>query len=59
MKKKYITPSMMAIRVKTIIMLATSITNTSGAQGLGMGGDTDGSITEGNSRRGSFWDDVE
>lgn len=55
MKKIYITPSMMEIRIKTAPVLNIASTN---VDGLGRGGNTsDNGITEGNSRRGSFWDD--
>jgi len=59
MKKKYIVPSMMVVRVNTATMIAGSITDTN--VGMGYGGYTDSNdIKEGASRSGgSFWDDDE
>lgn len=55
MKKKYMTPSMMEIRIETAPVLNITSTNT---EGLGGGGNTgDNGITEGGSRGGGFWDD--
>ncbi len=56
MKKKYIAPTIVAMKVKTMTIMAGSITSTN-AEGLGYGGDTNGNVTEGNSRGGGFWDD--
>ncbi|MCK8621560.1 hypothetical protein [Prevotella sp. E13-27] len=57
MKKKYITPSMMVIRIKTAPVLTIASTNT---EGLRVNGNTeDYDITEGGSREGSIWDDEE
>jgi len=57
MKKKYITPSMMVIRIKTAPVLTIASTNT---EGLRVNGNTeDYDITEGGSRGGSIWDDEE
>lgn len=57
MKKKYIAPSMMVIRIKTAPVLTIASTN---AEGLRVNGNTDDDgITEGGSRGGSIWDDEE
>lgn len=57
MKKTYIVPSMMVIRIKTAPVLTLSNTN---VEGLGNGGGTsENEITEGGSRGGSIWDDEE
>ena len=57
MKKKYIVPSMMVVKVKTATMIAGSITDTN-VEGMGYGGDTESNdITEGASRSFSVWDD--
>ena len=54
MKKKYMTPSMMEIRIETAPVLNITSTN---ADGLGVrGGTNENGITEGCSR-GSSWDD--
>ncbi len=58
MKKTYSRPETECITVKMHQMVCTSITGTN-VEGLGMGGNTDGVVSEGNSRRGSFWDDEE
>lgn len=55
MKKKYIAPSMMAIRIKTAPVLNITSTNVDGL-GVKSGTNEDG-ITEGGSRRGDLWDD--
>ena len=56
MKKKYIAPSMMAIRVSTVTVLAGSITGTN-VEGLDDGGNSSNAgITTGGSRRSTFWD---
>ena len=60
MKKKYIAPSMMAIRVNTMTILAASGITGTNVDGLGAGGGTsEGGVSTGNSRRGSFWDEEE
>lgn len=58
MKKKYIVPSMMVVRVKTVTMIAASGFGTN--VGMSNAGDTESNeITEGASRSFSIWDDDE
>ena len=60
MKKQYIQPTLSEYRIETISVIAGSITGTSGADGLDLGGGTsEGGIISGNSRGSSFWDDDE
>ncbi len=58
MKKKYILPETKVLMIQSHAILAGSITGTN-VEGLSSGGYTEGYVTEGNSRRGSFWDDEE
>ena len=56
-KKTYIAPVTLSLTVKTCGMIATSITNASGATDLGVGGGTSESrITAGNVKGSSDWD---
>jgi len=57
MKKTYIRPQMMIVHLGQTRMIASSITGTN-VEGLGNGGDTNGSVTEGSTKANnqSFWD---
>ena len=56
-KKTYIAPVTLSLTVKTCGMIATSITNASGATDLGVGGGTSESgIIAGNVKGSSDWD---
>ena len=57
MKKTYSRPETTLFAVKTHQMVCTSLSATN-VEGLGYGGETSGTVTEGASRR-SFWDDEE
>lgn len=57
MRKRYQKPETLCINVQIQQIMAGSISQTSGADGLEVGGDTEGSgISFGNSRRSNIWD---
>ncbi len=63
MKKLYMSPTMIVTFIHIEKMIAASdIKGTSGADGLGMGGNSEGTVTEGNTKGnnsgwGLEWDD--
>lgn len=55
MKKRYQRPTAEVMKIETTCIIATSLTETAGADGLGKGDDwTQGAA---NSRDGDFWDE--
>ena len=60
MKKQYLVPVTVCVSVRVQTLLAGSIEDTSGIDGLNPGGGTtDNGITSGNARWGTVWDDPE
>ena len=58
MKRKYASPQSVTVMMKPQRdMAAGSVRGTKGVNGLGYDGYTDGRVTSGNSRRGSYWED--
>lgn len=58
MKKTYSKPELVCINIQVQQLICESIRDVSNVDGFGYGGDTgENSITEGGSRRGTFWDE--
>jgi len=57
MKKQYIIPQTNITKINPVCVIAASITGTN-VDGLGMGGGTNGTITEGGTRESNGWDDI-